>query len=724
MGVAFVALALLLVEGRVGAEPVRDLRCEWRVNPAAVADPCPEFWWQANSQRAFRLCVAETRTALASGPLVWDTGKRTTSLSIVEYAGPSLESGKTYWWRVTVWEVAGNPLPPSPPQHFTVRTAPAPHHLPTLRTFINFAGTPEFAGEWLDLCFRPEAKQGRRGVLVITYALVSTMTVPHPSTHQGLTGKSAALKEFCARRGLAVDGIAEDMFCHFAADTTVKLRVGAERAANPVEARVCPGWDPRNDRNHDGRVDDNEFAHRANPHAGARTKEEARVPIYYWGPPTDDFVMNVGNPDYQDFMATVWAPRVCAETDGIYFDTVPPQVPGPGRSASVLEYPRTNTDSLAWQHDLQRLFAKLKIRLPDKRVVANAWTARPLVIDGRQAENWERLALPATQWRRRLDAARDLDRDGKVQLLQYNPIYDPKLSEFGEKLPVTTGRDKLYGLATYLLIHGRYTYFGFGRHPYAHAQKLWFPAMKVDLGAPKGEYYPLTSWDAGPVTAATNLLTNGGFEQTDRHGQPSRWLLQPPVERDPHVSRTGVASIRIDSRSTAINNINRQFVTLKPNRVYTLTAWARTKGVVGSPGAQVYPYEFTGAAPRGMMTWTGTHDWQEQQLVFRTGPDPTGRINFRMYGAVGTVWFDDLHLVEGVHLPQQVFARRYEKGLVLVRPNVGIGFADDTASEVALPGLFHQLDVSGTPAPRPIHILRLRNGEGAVLIEVRKGGES
>ncbi len=55
-----------------------------------------------------------------------------------------------------------------------------------------------------------------------------------------------------------------------------------------------------------------------------------------------------------------------------------------------------------------------------------------------------------------------------------------------------------------------------------------------------------------------------------------------------------------------------------------------------------------------MLTWTGTQDWTEQRLVLRTADDAEGRINFRIYGARGTAWFDDLRLVEGVAVRQQV----------------------------------------------------------------------
>jgi hypothetical protein len=704
------------------AQPVpANLRCEWRVNPEAVVDPCPELHWGAGPQSAFRVVVAKSSEALRAGQLVWDSGKVGSRLPIVEYAGPQLRDGETYWWRVTVWDRDGEELPPSAPQRFTTRLAPAPHHLPTIRTFINFGGTPEFARDWLDLCFRRDAKRGREDVLVVTYALVCTMVLPHLSTGRPLEGKAKELEDFCVGRGLTKAGVPESMFCHFAEDTHVRLHVGAERANNPIEDRLCPGWDPRNDRNGDGRVDEQELANRVSPKASAREAKDARIPIYYWGPPNDDFVMNVGDPDYQEFMATVHAPRACEGIDGIYFDTVPTDVAGAGKAAAVLEYPRQGAGRNQWLRDLQTLFAEMKTNLPGKLIVANNWDANPMVIDGRQSEEWERLALSAGAWQQALDEALDRDRRGKVQLLQYNPIFDPELSEFGEKLPVSAERDKLYGLATYLLAHGSYTYFGFGRHPYHNVQKLWFGAMKCDLGKPTGDYYVFEEWDAGGKAEGANLLTNSDFEAADANGNPPGWQVLEPVATDTNVRHGGKASVRIDSDAATINNISKQFVDLKPDTTHTLSAWAKTDKVVGDPGAQVYPYEFDGASGVGMLTWTGTGDWKEQRLVFRTGADGTGRLNFRMFGATGTAWFDDLRLVAGAHIAQKVFARRYQKGLVLIRPNAGIGFGDDTAKAIKLPGQFRPLDVNGVPGATTGEA-SLRNGEAVVLLGTVTGG--
>ena len=125
---------------------------------------------------------------------------------------------------------------------------------------LRIVGQPEFAAEWLDLSFRKEANTIRNSVITTRYGLICTMVIPHPSTGKPLSGKAKDLADFCVARGLTKEGILEDMFCHFAEDTKMTLHVGRESTQCPREERIIPGWDPRNDRNGDGKVDDAEFA--------------------------------------------------------------------------------------------------------------------------------------------------------------------------------------------------------------------------------------------------------------------------------------------------------------------------------------------------------------------------------------------------------------------------------------------------------------------------------
>ncbi|MCK4966261.1 carbohydrate binding domain-containing protein, partial [bacterium] len=496
------------------------------------------------------------------------------------------------------------------------------------------------------------------------------------------SSKADLLAQYCVQRGLTNEGILEEMFLHFAENAEVTLHVGAERADNPRETRLIKGWDPRNDRDGNGQVDENEAANLVNPNATARKLSDARVPIYFWGPPNDDYIMNVGHPEYQNFIAVMYAPKQLSDGDGLYFDTVPTEFGGSGmyssRHGSILEYSREERLQGKWLRDMQMLFAKIKIVMPSKFITANGWiTADPLVIDGYQAENWIKLASSLNSWKRSIDEAVAHNRRGHICLIQYNPIYHPVYTEFGKKLPVNYDRDKIYGLATYLLAHGDYTYFGFGGHPYGYIEDLWFNAIEYDLGSPQGGYFLFAdSSQDNDSNEKVNLLKNGGFEKGDPTNKPADWILpdKSELELDFNVYHSGNSSLRID-RTTTANNINKQYVTLKPNTIYTLLVWLKTENLHSGNGLQVYPHEFEGADGAGVdIQVDGTTDWLEYKQIFKTGADTEGRINIRMSNSVGTAWIDDIHLIEGAVSSQKVYARNYTKGLVLIRPNEGIGF--------------------------------------------------
>jgi len=677
---------------------VTSLHCDWQASPARATRPCPTFYWEAVGQQSFRLSVAETPERF-DRPL-WQTELRG-QLPLVEYAGPKLQRGKTYYWRVQIADSSGRSVE-SPLARFTFEPRPMPHYLPSIRTFVNFGGSPAWAKDKIDLCFRKQAKQGRADIQAMQYALVCTLVVP--------SKKADDLASFCRGRGHNP----EDCFCHYAVDTPVTLHVGAERASCPLETRICRGWDPRNDLNGDGRVDDAEQRRAVNPRATARVRREARIPIYYWGPPADDYVMNVGDPIYAEFMATVHGPQVAEGHDGIYFDTLTPRPPAAGRNP-IVEYPPPAAER--WLADLQRLLARMKLRLPKTLIAGNGWHAEPSVIEGLQDEGWLRVGLSTDRWRRAIDEAQRLDRRGRMQWLQYNPIYDPQLAEFGAKVEgVSRDRDCLFGLASYWLVHGDYSYFGFGSHPYSQVERQWFKAIEHDIGQPLGDYFVFHHGEQRSVTDAKNLLLNGGFEQTTAARKPTVWQIAEPLILDDAVKHSGRCSVCVRSQSAAINNISKQYVTLKPHTAYTLSAWIKTDKVQGLPGANVYAHEFAGMkAQTQAIAVEGTHDWKLYRQVLVTGAGVRGRINLRMYQATGTAWFDDLELVEGQIATVDVFARRFSGGLVLVRPNGGGSFGEETAMTCSLPNAYCPLAVDGTVGPATRSI-RLRNGEAAILV--------
>ena len=62
LDVALCSLAVLaLVVPIPSAYAAERLLCEWKQNPDAVGDRCPEFFWETRSQSAYRIIVSGSR---------------------------------------------------------------------------------------------------------------------------------------------------------------------------------------------------------------------------------------------------------------------------------------------------------------------------------------------------------------------------------------------------------------------------------------------------------------------------------------------------------------------------------------------------------------------------------------------------------------------------------------------------------------------------------------
>ena len=94
---------------------IKNLRCEYRVNPLAVNTVNPRLSWVLESQKrsqrqtAYRILVAgsEANLAVDKGDL-WDTGKVNSGQSVqVVYAGRKLSSQMRCCWKVRVWDKDG-----------------------------------------------------------------------------------------------------------------------------------------------------------------------------------------------------------------------------------------------------------------------------------------------------------------------------------------------------------------------------------------------------------------------------------------------------------------------------------------------------------------------------------------------------------------------------------------------------------------------------------------
>ncbi|HEX2838642.1 MAG TPA: hypothetical protein VHN77_10990, partial [Phycisphaerales bacterium] len=104
------------------------LRCEYLVDPLAIAEPNPRLMWivesdeRAQSQSAYRVLVASTPELLAAGTGdLWDSGKVTSSATAhIAYAGAPLRSTQRCFWKVMAWDKNGTPGPWSDAAHFAM----------------------------------------------------------------------------------------------------------------------------------------------------------------------------------------------------------------------------------------------------------------------------------------------------------------------------------------------------------------------------------------------------------------------------------------------------------------------------------------------------------------------------------------------------------------------------------------------------------------------------
>jgi alpha-L-rhamnosidase len=106
---------------------VAELRCEYRDNPLSVNTLNPQFSWAAISlgrgflQSEYQIQVAADPASLEQGKkLLWDEKRKSDMSQHIRYAGRALESGRGYYWRVRIWDSAGNASPWSEVQYFSV----------------------------------------------------------------------------------------------------------------------------------------------------------------------------------------------------------------------------------------------------------------------------------------------------------------------------------------------------------------------------------------------------------------------------------------------------------------------------------------------------------------------------------------------------------------------------------------------------------------------------
>jgi hypothetical protein len=103
-------------DGVSGNCQVRDLKCEYRVNPVGIDVDRPRLSWvitseiRGQNQTAYRVLVASSKKNLhdSNGDL-WDSGKVNSSRSTgIVYEGKQLDSNVCCYWKVSVWDREGS----------------------------------------------------------------------------------------------------------------------------------------------------------------------------------------------------------------------------------------------------------------------------------------------------------------------------------------------------------------------------------------------------------------------------------------------------------------------------------------------------------------------------------------------------------------------------------------------------------------------------------------
>lgn len=158
-----------------------------------------------------------------------------------------------------------------------------------------------------------------------------------------------------------------------------------------------------------------------------------------------------------------------------------------------------------------------------------------------------------------------------------------------------------------------------------------------------------------------NRMTNGSFEAPLLNGGFG-WRVPPidgvKIRVDSTTAREGMRSLEIEfqgKENVEFSNLV-QYVAVEPNSTYQFRAFARREGITTDSGPRIAIYDAYDREALSIETGnlTGTADWEEQALAFRTGARTRlvvvqivrPRSNKLDNRIAGTVWLDDFSLTE------------------------------------------------------------------------------
>jgi len=300
----------------------------------------------------------------------------------------------------------------------------------------------------------------------------------------------------------------ENMFFHLIKDSSVSSQ---ECTGCGWETRTIPGWNPANDRDGNGYVDDSEFATRPFPDASARYKNQSRIPGWLWSDP----LANFNNTFWSDYCTdretqSFAIPGYTDEYTGLMNDAIDLDIRYP-----VLEL---NQDPAIRRQQYITMtgtyLTKMcgKVRAKGKICSINSAAAKDLYaqyVDVELNEFWFTYAQELAWYQMNSTGGYDrpFTEDNYYvmkqvkRISQYNTTetiqfqgndysWWPGCSGDDESVP----RDKYYFLSLFYQVKNENAMFSwypasadaiYNRPP----STLWLPAIEVDIGQPEGDWY-------------------------------------------------------------------------------------------------------------------------------------------------------------------------------------------------------------------------------------------
>lgn len=177
----------------------------------------------------------------------------------------------------------------------------------------------------------------------------------------------------------------------------------------------------------------------------------------------------------------------------------------------------------------------------------------------------------------------------------------------------------------------------------------------------------LEATEVVPVVDSDNRVVNGGTEMyapaagggwTDR--QPTGWRTNtfsgsPAVTVDQAVYHSGSAAVRIEAETLSRVLVTPQRIAVTGDRYYDISAWAKTDDLVSDSYGVRFRLQFYNGSTHladdnvSYGSLKGTQDWTLMKERIRAPAGATSmQLECFLWNGTGTVWFDDLRVVEVV----------------------------------------------------------------------------